>query len=67
MIDLGTLPGSANSQAATLSPLGQVAGSSDTASGNWHATVWPSPGTIVDLGTLGGTDRTQDHGEGDDD
>jgi probable HAF family extracellular repeat protein len=55
MTDLGTLPGGTNSSGAAINDRGQVAGGSDTASGQNHAVLW-SGGSITDLGTLpGGT------------
>ena len=51
-IDLGTLGGN-YSQAAAISPSGQVVGHSETADGQVHAFVWHG-GVMTDLGTLGG-------------
>jgi probable HAF family extracellular repeat protein len=53
-VDLGTLGGTAG-QAAAVNSSGQVAGSSTTASGEFHAFAWTAAGGMVDLGTLGGT------------
>ena len=58
MIDLGTLPGLSStigefSTARSINDEGQVAGYSDSSTGNDHATLW-SGGSIVDLGTLPG-------------
>jgi len=52
MHDLGTLGGKLSS-AAAINGLGQVAGSSSTASGESHAFFWAN-GVMQDLGTLGG-------------
>lgn len=52
--DLGTL-GGPSSVALALDDAGQVAGYSDTASGERHAFVWTPAAGMVDLGTLGGT------------
>ena len=52
--DLGTLGGS-NSQAIAVTPFGQVAGSSEIASGENHAFSWTRSGGMIDLGTLGGS------------
>ncbi len=49
--DLGTLGGS-TSYGTGINATGQVAGTSSTASGNWHAFVYAN-GTMEDLGTLG--------------
>lgn len=51
--DLGTLGGAA-SRSAAINELGQVAGVSDTASGDEHAFLWQR-GRMTDLGTLGGS------------
>jgi probable HAF family extracellular repeat protein len=40
MIDLGTLPGGGYSYATAVNDLGQIVGSSGTASGNEHAVLW---------------------------
>lgn len=50
--DLGTLGGN-NSFAGSISPTGQVVGSSETAQGDTHAYLWDD-GVMTDLGTLGG-------------
>ncbi len=52
IIDLGTFGGSF-SQAQAINNSGQIVGSSQTNSGNWHASLWDN-GVIIDLGTLGG-------------
>lgn len=50
--ELGTL-GGAQSLGSGINDRGQVAGVSQTASGEWHAFLWRD-GEMVDLGTLGG-------------
>lgn len=60
VIDLGTLPGDATSEAHFVNASGQIVGQSFDAAGHSHAVLWqPSaPGastyTPVDIGTLGG-------------
>ena len=53
MIDLGTLPGDADSFAVQINLQGQVAGYS--CSGGCHAFAWNERRGMIDLGTLGGT------------
>ena len=62
MVDLGTLVGG-NSAAWSINTQGQVVGESSGGPGsNWHAFLWKpasintSSGTMVDLGTFGGTE-----------
>ncbi len=56
VLDLGTLPGGANSAATDLNDQGVVVGHSEIgASGTSHAFVWTAGGGMTDLGTLGGT------------
>jgi probable HAF family extracellular repeat protein len=52
--DLGTLRGTVTS-ATDVNALGQVVGSSETATGRTHAFFWDR-GRMTDLGTLGGTE-----------
>jgi probable HAF family extracellular repeat protein len=54
MQDLGSLPGGTASRALSLNHVGQVVGSSSTASGATHAFLYHE-GEMCDLGTLGGT------------
>jgi len=54
MIDIGTLGGD-HSWARAINDLGQVVGSSNTASGETHAFLWTEQDGLIDLGTLGGT------------
>jgi len=58
MIDLGTLgeifPGFSFSGANDINELGQIVGESSTPGGS-HAVLWTPTGSIVDLGTLGGS------------
>jgi probable HAF family extracellular repeat protein len=53
MTDLGTLGGK-RSHANAINAVGQVVGSSTTATGELHAFLW-SDGRMTDLGTLGGS------------
>ena len=53
MVDLGTLGGTV-STARYINNVGQVAGYSHTASGEWHAFLWTPEDGMIDLGTLGG-------------
>jgi probable HAF family extracellular repeat protein len=53
MVDLGTLGGTF-SRATAVNNLGQVVGTSETASGEEHAFSWTAAGGMVDLSTLGG-------------
>jgi probable HAF family extracellular repeat protein len=50
--DLGTLGG--GSSGGIVNNSGQVAGSAQTASGDYHAFIWDSSHGMQDLGTLGG-------------
>jgi probable HAF family extracellular repeat protein len=54
--DLGVLPGGLASSANDINDRGQIVGASQDARLNWHA-IYRAPGssTLVDLGTLGGT------------
>ncbi|MCJ7546657.1 MAG: HAF repeat-containing protein, partial [Deltaproteobacteria bacterium] len=54
MVDIGTLGGTW-SRASAINDLGQVAGGSKTASGEYHAFLWTAEGGMLDIGTLGGT------------
>lgn len=56
MHDLSTL-GGRSATADAVNNAGVIAGQSQTASGEWHATVWAN-GSIIDLGALGGTRST---------
>jgi probable HAF family extracellular repeat protein len=53
MVDLGTLGGS-SSTASAINDRGDVAGTSETASGEQHAFLWTPKTGMQDLGTLGG-------------
>ncbi len=55
MVDLGTL-GGPTSYAYYINESGQVAGYSDTSTGELHAFFWTKEDGMVDLGTLGGSD-----------
>jgi choice-of-anchor C domain-containing protein len=56
LTDLGTLPGFAYSRGTGVNSSGQVAGSSFTEGGTYHAFLsGPGGGALKDLGTLGGT------------
>jgi probable HAF family extracellular repeat protein len=59
VLDLGTLPGGATSNASALNLFGQVVGTSTPPgpSGFNHAFLWQN-GVMTDLGTLGGTSST---------
>ena len=61
IIDLGTLPGGAFSEAYALNDQGQVVGRSGTASGSIHAFLWED-GTMVDLGALPGGNYSEAYG-----
>jgi len=50
VVDLGTLPGGANSFTLATNERGETTGTSDTASGEWHAVRWDHRGRITDLG-----------------
>ncbi len=52
MIDIGT-PGGRQSYAYGLNIHGQVVGSAEVPSGEWHAFLWTPKGGMQDLGTLG--------------
>ena len=52
--DLGTLGGTADSEANAINDAGKVVGFSNTSSGETHAFLY-SGGQMIDLGTIGGT------------
>ena len=56
MLDLGTLGGE-SSVGYGMNDLGQIAGSSQVADGDWHAALYAA-GAWSDLGTLGGTNAS---------
>ncbi|WP_018686816.1 hypothetical protein [Actinokineospora enzanensis] len=55
VVDLGTLPGGANSLAEDVDDNGTVVGESDDAAGISHAVRWDRHGRITDLGAIDGT------------
>ena len=60
LIDLGPLPGGAESRAFGLNAAGQVVGWSTTSTGSQHAVRWNADGSVTDLGTLGGATSSAD-------
>lgn len=55
VVDLGTLPGGANSTAADINETGDIAGTSETMSGETHGFIL-SEAVMTDLGTFPGGD-----------
>ncbi len=53
MVDLGTFTGGSNSSAQAINNTGQVAGQSNTSTGQTHAFFYSGSGPLIDLGTLG--------------
>lgn len=60
-IDLETLPGGSTSTASDINDAGNIAGSSDTLSGETHA-FFLSGGVMSDIGTLSGGDTSHANG-----
>lgn len=52
--DLGALPGGSRSEAYGVNGLSHVGGRADTVGGSYHAFLWSSGGSMIDLRTLGG-------------
>lgn len=61
IIDLGTLPGGTMSTARDINEAGNIAGSSETLSGETHAFIF-SGGVMTDIGTLPGGDTSRAFG-----
>lgn len=57
IVDLGTLPGGANSTAADINDAGDIVGRSETMSGEEHAFIL-SGRVMTDIGTFSGGDRS---------
>lgn len=53
LVDLGTL-GGVSSRASAINNTGEIVGTSQVSSGDWHAFYWTPSSGMVDIGTLDG-------------